>query len=103
MDSAGRVTNVPDEDEDDECDALRYVVANVFAPKGKVTVARQEERNSLAKPREEMDKKKILEHHWNQLMGHAGMTVEDPILGGEPAEPAPKSKGKKGGFFWDMG
>lgn len=103
MDSAGRVTNVPDPDEDDECDALRYLVSSVFAPKGKVTVARQEERNQLAMPREQMDKKKILEHHWNQLMGHAGMTVEEAVLGGEPNEPTPKSKGKKGGFFWDMG
>lgn len=38
-DAAGRITDKPDDTDDDECDALRYFVMNVFAPKGKVKSA----------------------------------------------------------------
>jgi hypothetical protein len=38
VDAAGRKTNEPVKEDDDECDALRYLVMNVFDPKGgKVT------------------------------------------------------------------
>jgi hypothetical protein len=37
-DAAGRITDKPNDVEDDECDALRYVVMNVFKVKGKVRV-----------------------------------------------------------------
>lgn len=37
-DAAGQVSEEPDDDLDDECDALRYVVMNVFAPKGKLNL-----------------------------------------------------------------
>ncbi len=40
IDAAGRITDVPDEKDDDECDALRYLVMNRFAPaKGRVKTA----------------------------------------------------------------
>lgn len=37
-DSAGKATDIPDEEGDDEPDALRYLVINVFTPKGKLSV-----------------------------------------------------------------
>jgi hypothetical protein len=103
-DAAGNVTDQPDDEDDDECDALRYLVMNVFAPKGKGPVAaKPEERNRLAVPQEQIRQNQINEHHWNQIMGHAGMmTTEDPVTG-EQGEAVPKSKGKKGSLIWDLG
>jgi len=37
-DAAGQVSDEPDDEDDDECDALRYMVMNVFAPKGKLNL-----------------------------------------------------------------
>lgn len=42
-DAAGEVTEDPDKVNDDEMDALRYMVMNVFAPKGKVRIERDRE------------------------------------------------------------
>ena len=40
VDAAGRLTNKPNEKDDDECDAFRYVIMNVFAPeRGRLQVA----------------------------------------------------------------
>jgi hypothetical protein len=103
-DSAGRITNYPSEEDDDECDALRYLVMNVFAPKGSVKVATEEERNPLALPREQTDEKKLREHHWQQMMQHAGLsgsTSTDPVTGA--VDTMPQTKGKRGRFLWDMG
>lgn len=33
LDAAGRATDQPDKDEDDECDALRYLIINEFSPR----------------------------------------------------------------------
>lgn len=38
LDTEGRPTAVPDETDDDLCDAIRYVVMNLFAPKGAIVV-----------------------------------------------------------------
>lgn len=37
-DAAGQVSDEPDDENDDEADALRYMVMNVFAPKGKLNL-----------------------------------------------------------------
>jgi hypothetical protein len=37
-DASGNVSQEPDKEEDDEIDALRYLVMNVFAPKGKINL-----------------------------------------------------------------
>jgi len=37
-DAGGFISEEPDKDEDDEVDAMRYMVMNVFAPKGKVNI-----------------------------------------------------------------
>jgi hypothetical protein len=105
IDAAGRITEEPDDEDDDECDALRYMVMNVFAPKGKGPIAaKPEERNRLAMPQEQVQQQQVQQIHWNQMMQHAGMTVEsvDPVTG-ETVDAVPKSKGKKGGIVWDLG
>lgn len=105
LDAAGRITEEPDDEDDDECDALRYMVMNVFAPKGKGPIAtKPEERNQLAIPQQQIQQNQLQNLHWNQLMAHAGMAVEnlDPVSG-EQTEVIPKSKGKKGSIVWDMG
>lgn len=40
-DAAGEVTEEPDKTNDDEVDALRYMVMNVFAPRGKIKIDRE--------------------------------------------------------------
>jgi hypothetical protein len=37
-DAAGQISEEPDDEADDEADALRYMVMNVFAPKGKLNI-----------------------------------------------------------------
>jgi hypothetical protein len=39
MDAAGNPTDQPDDKNDDECDAMRYMIMNLFKPAGKVIVA----------------------------------------------------------------
>lgn len=102
-DSQGKPTDIPDDTDDDECDAIRYLVMNVFAPKGKITAARTEERNPLAKPQQQQTPQQVMEHHWNQIQNHIGMADATDPATGETVDPTPKSKGKKGGFHWDMG
>jgi hypothetical protein len=101
--NTGEPTSEPNETNDDGCDALRYLIMSVFAPRGKVTAARAEERNPLAVPQPQMQPKQVLQQHWNQIMGHVGMsqTTVDPVTGEEEA--IPKTKGTKGSFRWDMG
>ena len=38
-DAAGQVSEIPDDEDDDVLDALRYLVMNVFAPKGKLNLS----------------------------------------------------------------
>lgn len=42
-DVAGQISDEPDDEDDDECDALRYMVMNIFAPKGKVVLPKTPE------------------------------------------------------------
>lgn len=37
-DASGHTSEEPDKTDDDECDAMRYMVMNVFAPKGKIVL-----------------------------------------------------------------
>jgi hypothetical protein len=101
--NTGEPTDEPNEANDDGCDALRYMIMNVFAPKGSVKVAPQEDSNPLAIPRQTPHQAQVLEQHWNQIQQHVGLTQSgtDPVTGEE--SPVPKSKGKKGGFVWDLG
>jgi hypothetical protein len=102
-DAAENILEEPEKEDDDECDAIRYMVMNVFAPKGKVTVTKAEERNALAVPTPKMHEAQVKQHHWEQLMRHSGMGVEDGKAIGEDDPGLPKAKGKKGSFVWDLG
>lgn len=48
-DSAGKPTDIPSDDNDDSCDSLRYMVMNVFTPKGGLTASMeyQEEHDQM--------------------------------------------------------
>lgn len=98
IDAAGVITDEPDDEDDDECDALRYMVMNVFAPKGKVTVAKAEEGNPLAAPRQTPGQQEVQRQHWQQIMEHVGVSTD-----GDPAPESGTKKGKKGSFHWQMG
>jgi hypothetical protein len=41
LDPDGRIGKVPDEEDDDECDAIRYWLMNLFAPRGAIKPARE--------------------------------------------------------------
>jgi len=54
-DVAGQISDEPDDENDDEADALRYMVMNVFAPKGKInlpvsSIESQSEKNAVVDP-----------------------------------------------------
>jgi hypothetical protein len=101
--NTGEPTNEPNENGDDGPDALRYLVMNAFAPNGSLVTARPEESNPLAAPRGEPPQPTAVRaQHWGQIMGHVGMTIEDPLTG-EGISLQPKVKGKKGGLVWDLG
>lgn len=46
-DVAGQISDEPDDENDDECDALRYMVMNIFAPKGKMVLPPTAEAKSV--------------------------------------------------------
>lgn len=94
VDKAGRLTDEPNDVDDDEMDALRYLVMNVFAPKGKLTVARDDE-----KPRMNVvdDRPKHSVQTWMREMINERMGVtEDDAPSNVPV------KGKKNNFIWDL-
>lgn len=91
LDAAGKPSKDPDDTEDDECDSLRYLVMNIFAPKGKLTVAKSEP--IVASQLQQQYTKE----NWVQkvILEHTGQTEEAP-------SDAPSVTGKKGGFSWSF-
>lgn len=102
--NTGEPTADPNPANDDGCDALRYMVMNIFAPRGHVTAAKPEERNPLALPLQKLDERQVLQQNWQQVMEHVGTItghpMEDPADDGDDTK---KPKGKRGSFVWDMG
>lgn len=99
LNSAGDATETPSDEDDDLCDGFRYMVMNVFAPKGKITLPKPEETNPLTQPRQTPSQKQAQQQMWEQVMGH--------VFGGAPPDPPPddgaaKPRGKKGSFFYDV-
>lgn len=91
-DKAGRLTDEPTDVDKDEPDSLRYLVMNVFAPGGRLTVAREDERPRVAIAQDpQMNHrdwmKQIIQEHTNS--------------GPEDVSIAP-AKGKKNNFLWDL-
>lgn len=112
LDAAGNPSNEPDDvvgqDEegnnlgDDECDAFRYGIMNVFHTKGKV-MAPREDGVKLPTPAQVAATQKAqqpVQHQWaQQIMQHALARAQNTEEGAADAGPL---KGRKGSFFWDM-
>jgi hypothetical protein len=91
MDTAGRVTDIPDDADDDACDALRYLIMNVFPiRKGRVLGAAPENTTLETKQPESWMSKIIQEH-----------TQAAPFE--EMADsPSVSTRGRKGRLLWDL-
>lgn len=88
MDSAGRVTDVPDDMDDDICDAFRYLVMNVF-PIKKAKLAAAVGPTST--------------NPFQQAVQPQNGWMQDYIRSGEGYSPDPaEGKGRKGRLLWDM-
>lgn len=95
-DAAGRVTDVPNDEDDDLCDALRYMVMNVFAPKGtiKIDKAPQPQESKLAP---QIDGSQYNQQEWARrvIQEQMGDKLEE-VLDGEGVD---GGNIKRGGFF----
>lgn len=94
-DAAGQISEEPDKELDDECDALRYMVMNVFAPKGKL---------NMPASRYEDDVKSVikeaLSHH---EPGKSSDWMRDKIqsLTGDQSKPVETKTIRRGKFSFD--
>ena len=96
MDAAGEPTDVPSDDKDDIPDAVRYVVMNLFTPKGRITVSEEarpapgiEGAPDVVKGPTEQN---YLGYFINQHLGEEN---------GDEADQSAK-RGKKGKIIWSM-
>lgn len=110
--NTGEPTNEPNEKDDDGCDALRYLVMNVFAPKGSfkgsVGVGDEEKpRNPVmglvdANVSDKVKKTMVRQQNWNQVLQHIGFPQDSKSITAEDesGEPSPK---RRGGLIFDLG
>jgi hypothetical protein len=98
-DAAGRLTKEPDDEDDDECDALRYLVMNAMAVKMKASVSEVDRLGDQTKNVSMREGGKQYDlNTWMQTV----ITEQTGIdYGQTEAEPG-VGAGKKGGFSWDM-
>jgi hypothetical protein len=80
LDAANKPTDIPDDTDDDECDALRYLVMNVFSPKPQVAAP--------------VEGSVVQNSNW--------MSDQIKTLVGEESFDTGGSKGRSGGFVWDL-
>lgn len=92
LDAAGEVTDIPDETNDDECDACRYLVMNIFAPKAKLTATDGTTISTSPQPIQQPTVDNYLNYFINQNIGNAGEAAADPAT----------KKGKKGKIYWSF-
>jgi hypothetical protein len=94
LDAAGEPTDIPDDTNDDECDALRYLMMSNFAKAGRVSAAKE----PPAKPTSVSTSPQYTPM-WmaQQVQAQTGAsnTQESSDLG--------SARGKKGSFMWDLG
>lgn len=94
IDAAGRITDIPDDSDDDICDALRYLVMNVFPiKKGKLLVGHSQERQAVPAghlPAQNWMEKVIQDHL------HQPDTIDSSDASGVEA------RGQKGRLVWNM-
>lgn len=92
--ATGDPTDIPNDKDDDEADAFRYVIMNVFAPKGKITLDRQQPSiapvtASLGQYTHENFARKVVQE---QMGSHI-----DGMLDRKDGV-----RGRKGSFFFDL-
>lgn len=95
LDPSGKPSDVPDDEDDDSVDALRYAVMNTFKPKGKMAISKENPNEVFSNTPESLRQQK--ESWGKQVLNHA--------LGGSATSEStelPVQKGKKGGFAWEM-
>jgi hypothetical protein len=108
LDSEGRPTAVPDETDDDSCDAVRYVLMNLFAPRGSIQFA-GEEQPKIAAPGQNTEPAPYPTDPTEFDPGRPP-TVHNYLsyyisgaLGGNSDQRPGKSSGKRGKIFYDFG
>jgi hypothetical protein len=97
-DTAGRLTNIPDDEDDDEMDGLRYLVLNTFATKTKISVSEANLLPEQSKVPVVDGNRQYMPDTWmRQVISEAsGIQYED--------EEAPVSDkvGRSGAFSWSF-
>jgi hypothetical protein len=89
IDQAGRITDRPSDEDDDECDALRYAIMNVFsADKGRIMAIGGASPN----PKVETVQGYTIENWMTQVIEERG----------GHSEGSAGSSGKRGGFKWSI-
>jgi hypothetical protein len=87
VDPDGRIGKVPDEEDDDECDAIRYWLMNFFAPKGAIKAAREMSQDAPSQLEE------AGRRLFRQILQEQGVNDNgDQGIG----------RGSHGGFKWDI-
>lgn len=94
VDAAGRITDIPDEENDDECDACRYALMNEFAPKGKPQVSSADPIPQQSSP----GSTQYTQENW------AAKVIFEATGGVLPSEEsAPEETPRRSGkFLWDL-
>jgi hypothetical protein len=95
QDTGGNMTDIPDEKQDDECDALRYLCMSLYTPKGKFT------NPALTAEERAMDKPNSSQGQYGQKDWLGKIIAEN--IGEQPAIDSPATpNGKKGNFSWSF-
>jgi hypothetical protein len=97
-DAAGRLTNIPDDEDDDEVDALRYLVLNTFSSKTKLTVGEANLLPELSKVPVVDGQRQYMPATWMQqiISEKTGISFEDDTA------PATDKVGREGAFSWSF-
>jgi hypothetical protein len=91
INAAGDISDVPDDEDDDECDAFRYVIMNVFGFKSRL-IANAPQATSTEASKDATNEQHIKDA-WAKIMAEHGINQ-----GGD----SPNIRGKSGGFRFDF-
>lgn len=97
-DAAGRLTDIPDDEDDDEMDALRYIVLNTFSAKSKVTVTEAQLTPEVSKTPIVDGSKQYNQETWlRQVIAEkTGISIEEDDTDQE------SQNGRSGAFTWSF-
>lgn len=95
VDQAGNATEEPAKEADDLSDSCRYLIMNVFAPKGKLTFPEGSSGYGSTDPNQPQHS--AHSSPWEQVMNHIQSNSETPISNDG------RKKGGKGRFKFDLG